>query len=201
VELGGAGAEALAESLRNPELSKGSSDIAIAALVSMGQRGIRLLTDALSDPTTRARAEAALVKIGAPAVEALVNGLHGSRYGSEIAECLGKIGAPAVEPLIQALESYPSFGSDDFHNQVANALGHVGGSRAVEKLIYTLDHFSPKVHDEAVRGLGRIGDPRARGSLLRALGNQEATLSKDFISLTNCGGWAIREPTKYSLNN
>ncbi len=162
---------------------------AATALGQIGDaRAVEPLLAVLADPAHRARAEAAtaLGRIGgARAAEGLKPFLH-ERAAAVEAFCT-IVGKDAVPPLLAALKQKPcpartallralgQFGTAggvdalaaaltdivDWQAQAAaaQALGDVGGPRAVELLLVALQQSNPL--DEVINALGRIGDPRA----------------------------------------
>jgi len=116
-----------------------------------------------------------------------------------IVDALTKIGEPALEPLVQlsieantkreykvsqvaldafsgivklAIESHPQVLKDkspDVRIRAVEALGTMGGPRAVQSLIHDLNDESPDVRIRAVEALGKIGDAGAIEPLFEAI--------------------------------
>ena len=114
---------------------------------------------------TRQRAAEALAAIGPPAVPALVGvalGKEKQSAGFAIA-ALAEIRDPrAVEPLATVARG-------ESHSRAAIAALEKQGSPAVPALIGLLGEKSWDVQREAIRALGRLGDPRAVEPLLAVL--------------------------------
>ena len=90
------------------------------------------------------------------------------QYGA--AEALGEIGdSGAVEPLIAALKNDEYVG---VRWKAAEALSKIGAP-SVEALIGALRHPDDDVRWKAVIALGEIGDPRAIGSLISLLCDED----------------------------
>ncbi|MCY3023782.1 MAG: HEAT repeat domain-containing protein [Planctomycetota bacterium] len=130
---------------------------AIAALCNV-------LADAREDAELRQQCAIALAEIGdrsaVPALcEVLPDRSDGVVYSATWA--LGQLeDGRAVEPLLELFESWPA----DF---VAEALGNIGDSRAVETLCGALHRKEWPTVRAVIVALGRIGDPRAINPLLK----------------------------------
>jgi HEAT repeat protein len=83
---------------------------------------------------------------------------------------LGELGDPrAVEPLIAALKDEKA----DVNQAASGALARLG-EPALEPLVAALEDEDGRARAAAARALGLLGDVRAIGSLLAALGDEEA---------------------------
>ncbi len=80
------------------------------------------------------------------------------------------IGEPAVPPLIRALNDADS----RVRKSAAEALGKIGGVRAVRTLIRALNDSDWDVRSGAAEALGRIGEPAVE-PLINALNNSDTT--------------------------
>lgn len=116
-------------------------------------------------------AATALVKIGdARAIEPFVEALVG--HDSDLSKCVHRalvnFGKPAVRSLIQVLKDNKYEGR---HGVVAETLGEIGDSRAVEPLIETLKegNYLDFEGREAVEAIAKIGDIRAAEPLMQVL--------------------------------
>ena len=130
---------------------------------------IEIVTRGYSD--ARCDAVKMLGEIGdARAVGPLLSVLETEDAGWEASHALGKIGEPAVEPLINALRDDSAW----VREKAADALGKIGGTRAVEALIESLEDSSgtgvrSTVRDKVADALGAIGDARAVEPLIKTL--------------------------------
>ncbi len=97
----------------------------------------------------------------------------------------------SVDIHIDALQS------EDFETRrdAAEALGRLGGERAVDALIDALDDLS--MHYHAARALGKIGSGRAAGPLLAIIGETDI-LIRPVIATALC---RIGEPAVSALIN
>lgn len=133
---------------------------------------IELLND--WDIDVHGPAQLALEKIGKPAIELLMQPFHETTepVQERIAKVFERIGKPAVEPLCEVLlDYYPN--SDRGNAIVAETLGNIGDTRAVEPLIDALcqseDEFEEEVIEEA---LVKIGKPAVE-PLIKALQQED----------------------------
>jgi HEAT repeat protein len=178
---------------------------AARALGAIGdKRAVEPLVQALKDGDSDVRYEAAaaLGTMGEPAVESLIQALNDrdSFVRKKAAKALGTIGdARAVEPLIQALQDRDSVvrkeattslnklswkPRDDTERVLYliawrdwNELARTG-ELAVTRLIPALEDEDSKVRGGAAEALGKIGDVRAAGPLVRALKDEKARPSR-----------------------
>ncbi|MEW5795546.1 MAG: HEAT repeat domain-containing protein [Candidatus Zixiibacteriota bacterium] len=98
-----------------------------------------------------------------------------------------RIGSPAVPLLLEALRR-----PDDLVVQrVAWALGDIKDTSAVDGLIGVCGHSSWQVRDEAIAALGRIGQARASGAVLRALEDTIGQVRKSAV--VSCGQLRVAE--------
>jgi ribosomal protein L40E len=140
--------------MRDRTRSEPTRNLAVAALVNMGETAIEPLVAALKEDD--AGVAKALVGIGKPAVEPLIAALGDESYAA--AWVLGGIGGRrAVEPLIGALKS----DNEKVREAAAGALGLMDDTRAIEPLHAALKDESGSVRQAASKTLEKI-DPRSK---------------------------------------
>jgi cyclophilin family peptidyl-prolyl cis-trans isomerase/HEAT repeat protein len=90
---------------------------------------------------------------------------------------LGQLGNPdAVDPLIKARAGVP-----DETRLIAEALGKLGGTAAIEALVEMLHDFSGAVRAEAALALARCKDPAAANALLLGVYDPDVTVARNSI--------------------
>jgi HEAT repeat protein len=141
----------LCDSLRDPDLA----DVSAHALARIGDdRAVPPLVAHLMDTYSHAAAEALDDLAWTPAddSESVVDLIAKGKWLE-----VPKFGESAVEPLVRCVRQKGR------HESVAYALGHVGGARAVETLIWLLQEAErldrPQISHAAVEALGEIGEP------------------------------------------
>jgi len=182
-------ASALTLALNDPKF-----EIRKAALIYIGDIGdssaiqplIDLLISCLEDPEPDLlvqdlgeRSARALGKLKAEqSYELLIRALN-SGFSSGAADGLKFLGDPrTVQPLIRQLGNPRASGfktsGDEFHDprwRIADALGELGDSQAVETLIPFLTDSNPNMVTSTASALGKLGDPKAIEPLLAARNN------------------------------
>lgn len=139
------------------------------------------LVGLLCEWDTSHTAHEALVKIGEPAVKPLIQLFSSGPAESvskTIADVLRGIGKPAVEPLCKILLDYfPTPGYGWTVNEIlAEVLGDIGDSRAVEPLIDALCQSDNEREEEAIEeALVNIGKPAVE-SIIKALKQEDIDL-------------------------
>ena len=137
-------------------------------------------------------------EIGAPAIGPLIAELTGGSTGKAAAGALVKIGKPAVEPLIAALQDNDNHGCSD----IADALGQIGGARAVISLIVALEDRDKPVRLAAVEALKKIGDSSAVEPLTVALRDNDSEVRlASAEALKKTGNSRAIEPLIVALKN
>ncbi len=158
--------QALGAALRDPRRS-----VRKAALDALGpaHRGlvdavIKRLRD--PEPEVRAAAAAALARShDAKAFPALLAAFRKSRE-TYLVEAFGVLGDRRAElPLLALLREEYSPLRAGARLAVIEALGRVGSTRSVERLLPELEHPEPAIRLTAATVLGRLGDRRALGPL------------------------------------
>jgi HEAT repeat protein len=175
--LGPPAVPALVVALRDPD-----AGVRAGAAYALGKIGDARAVEPIMalvedrDPSLRSVAARALGRLrDSRAVTALTRALEDGHVNVRLqaAGSLREIGGPsAVSPLIEALEDPDA----RVRLQAALALSTLGDGRAVEPLIQRLrsrgEHYD--VQMVAILGLGELGDHRALGVLLGALGADDA---------------------------
>jgi HEAT repeat protein len=168
-------------------------------------RAIEPLIKTLADWDTRDSAANALINLGEPTVEPLIKALSHNQTNcirKTAAELLGKLGDKrAVAPLVEALRD-----TQEVRITAFNALVMLKDVGAVDFLIKTLSDTyycqssSCSTAKNALTALGKLGDPRAVDSLIKALEYQFDDVRKTAAeALIMLGGSAI-PPLVNALN-
>ncbi|MBP1928738.1 HEAT repeat protein [Methanolinea mesophila] len=166
--IGPPAVDALIEALADPD-----DDVRWKAAIALGEigdpRGVAPLIGVLSDPDrfVQSRAAQALGMIGAPAVDALTTVLGdeegGVHWGAVLA--LEKIGDPRAVPALVKASADPG---GEVNPEIVAAIDGMGdaGFRELEQL---LKSGEPRLRQNAVRVLGRLGREEAIAPLLQML--------------------------------
>jgi HEAT repeat protein len=108
--------------------------------------------------------------IGKRSMQVLAKRLNDPNYSTrdEVGKILQRLGEHAREPMLAALNN-PDL---DVRLRAVWLLGNIGTREAVGPIIRILSDDNPACREEAVRALGKIGDPRAIPFLNRVLGRE-----------------------------
>ncbi|MCD4786514.1 MAG: HEAT repeat domain-containing protein [Candidatus Eremiobacteraeota bacterium] len=179
--------------------------LAFKSLICFGKTAVEPLLHALGDNSSQVRNYAALALGGigdVRAVEPLISSLED--FNSDVcwasARALENIGEPALKSLIKALKK------DNWRVRklVAEILGKIGSSKAMEPLILAMEDEKPYVRDCAVEALGNIRDKRAVEPIMFALKNLKNPWSSFSIAavraLGRIGDTRVLEPLTRILN-
>lgn len=148
------------------------------AAVQAAKSPIAVIPFLNADADVRAAAARALGKIGEPsAVLALVtySNPENSRVSEEADRAVIKMENAAIEPLSEILlhpVDTPFVHSGVVQERVIEALGGIGGSRAVEALVASVNEAEGYVRSRAATMLGKIGDVRAVEPLVSLLNDK-----------------------------
>ena len=175
VKSGGAAVESSMIAPVDMNMRRAAAD----ALAEIGELAVEPLIYKLKDRDWRVYATMALVKIdGERVAESLINALkYGDRWMREgAAYALGEIGdTRVVEPLlITAIVDR----AKDVCEAAVEAIGKIGGERAIEFLITALEDEDKDMRKAAAYALGEIGDKRAIESLMKALSDEDGGVRK-----------------------
>ena len=185
---------ALATALKDPN-PKVRIEVVHALGVVDDDEVVPVLIGALKDPEVRVRDQASsvLVRWSSPAVaRRLVDALAAPDLSQAARDLLARMGQTAVEPLVEALLREDQdvvrgvgqllqeiVGPDRFLDALTSldpvdrlraveALGAIGGPRAVDGLVRALSDPDERIRVRALQQIGHIGDHRAYEAVRRA---------------------------------
>lgn len=134
---------------------------------------IRILASALNDPHVAVQDAAAQSLMACdPELVAIhvLPLLHAAVQPRSVAmEVLQQLGPQAVGPILQATAHSDSH----IRKCIADIVGHIGGTQALNGLLLFLDDDCPNVRASAAESLGNLGDSRAVEPLIVLLHDEE----------------------------
>ncbi len=144
-----------------------------AQLVGASEAIIKSMAFALSDPHVAVQDAAARSLMDCDPEKAAIHVLpllHAAVQPRSVAmEVLQQLGSQAVDPILEAAtQSDPHI-----RKCIADILGHIGGTQALNGLVGFLDDGCSNVRAAAAESLGNLGDPRAVESLMALLHDEE----------------------------
>ncbi len=144
-----------------------------AQLVGAGEVTIEMLASALSDPHVAVQDAAAQSLMDCDPKLVAVHVLpllHAAVQPRSMAlEVLQQLGPQAVGPILQAAVHSDSH----IRKFIADIVGHIGGTQALNGLLFFLNDHCPNVRASAAEALGNLGDTRAVEPLMALLHDQE----------------------------
>ncbi len=162
-------ADAVGKMMREDAEAEVRASAAVALADLVGEKAIPDLLELKGDldPSVRLEAVGSLAGLGRPAADALIAFVSDPDAGVRAMSIggLGQVGGPEQVPALLAAARDSRSATKEIRSAVAQALGTIGGSAAIDALEELAKDAEPGVRKQVATALGRIASENGRETL------------------------------------